>query len=383
MTKYKVRRLWVFLLIAVLFILGGCSLTPEMTYQGRLTDASGTPLNGQVRMRFRYYDDDTGGTSIYTQTKTVQVNDGLFDIVIGPTSASSELSAEMLSQPLWIEVEVANGVYTETLTPRQKLYGAPYALTLMPGAVISDSLDSLLYGSQGVEAVLTVGNGFETSGGNNPLPALRLEGERGLELSSFNEMVPGAGVIGSIYSDLGDPGSDLHLYSHDDVWLYVDTDDNETATFSVTNGDGQYMCYMDESGNFTCQGTISGSMLRSTAMVGDETRAFYGMQSPQAWMEDFGTAQLHKGTVFVALEPLFGKAVQSNGAYHVFLTPLGETQGLYVAKKTPTGFEVREQGGGTSNVAFDYRVVAQPAGDTGARMPVVEPSAQAPEGARP
>jgi len=65
------------------------------------------------------------------------------------------------------------------------------------------------------------------------------------------------------------------------------------------------------------------------------------------------------------------------------LTPLGETQGLYVARKTPTGFEVREQGGGTSNIAFDYRIVAQPAGDAGARMPLVESSAPMQEGAQP
>ena len=39
--------------------------------------------------------------------------------------------------------------------------------------------------------------------------------------------------------------------------------------------------------------------------------------------------------------------------YHVFLTPNGDCKGLYIAAKTPTSFEVRELGGGTSSVRFD------------------------------
>src|SRR5260370_15047432 len=36
----------------------------------------------------------------------------------------------------------------------------------------------------------------------------------------------------------------------------------------------------------------------------------------------------------------------------------GEWKGLFVTNKTPTSFEVRELGGGTSNIQFDYRIVA-------------------------
>jgi hypothetical protein len=43
----------------------------------------------------------------------------------------------------------------------------------------------------------------------------------------------------------------------------------------------------------------------------------------------------------------------------VFLTPNGDCKGLFVTQKTPTSFEVRELGGGTSNIAFDYRVMAR------------------------
>jgi hypothetical protein len=38
--------------------------------------------------------------------------------------------------------------------------------------------------------------------------------------------------------------------------------------------------------------------------------------------------------------------------------PNGECKGLYVTHKTATSFEVRELGGGTSRVTFDYRITA-------------------------
>ena len=45
--------------------------------------------------------------------------------------------------------------------------------------------------------------------------------------------------------------------------------------------------------------------------------------------------------------------------YRVFLTPEGDCRGLYVRRKSAASFEVREFGGGKSNVAFSYRVVGR------------------------
>jgi hypothetical protein len=56
------------------------------------------------------------------------------------------------------------------------------------------------------------------------------------------------------------------------------------------------------------------------------------------------------------------------GRYHVFLTPNGDSKGLYVSRKTATSFEVREQGGGTSSVTFDYRIVAKRVGPENLRL---------------
>jgi hypothetical protein len=45
--------------------------------------------------------------------------------------------------------------------------------------------------------------------------------------------------------------------------------------------------------------------------------------------------------------------------YHVFLTPRGECEGLYVGATTAGAFEVRELHRGTSSIKFDYRIVAK------------------------
>lgn len=69
-----------------------------------------------------------------------------------------------------------------------------------------------------------------------------------------------------------------------------------------------------------------------------------------------------------ALSSVPSQTVNTDMTYHVFLTPSENSQGLYVARKTAGGFEVREQGDGKSDVAFDYRIVARRRGYEGLRL---------------
>jgi hypothetical protein len=92
------------------------------------------------------------------------------------------------------------------------------------------------------------------------------------------------------------------------------------------------------------------------------------VESPENWFEDFGSAELSNGVSWVPLDASFAQAVNAAVNYHVFLTANGDSNGLYVARKTAAGFEIREHGGGTSNVAFDYRIVARRRGYEAIRM---------------
>jgi hypothetical protein len=68
---------------------------------------------------------------------------------------------------------------------------------------------------------------------------------------------------------------------------------------------------------------------------------------------------LANGSATVKLETVFTQTVNTGLNYHVYLTPDGNCKGLYIAQKSPTSFEVRELGNGSSNVSFDYRIVAE------------------------
>ncbi len=94
----------------------------------------------------------------------------------------------------------------------------------------------------------------------------------------------------------------------------------------------------------------------------------YAMQSPENWMEDFGSGSLVEGHASISLDPGFAATIAGDASYHVFITPRGDSKGLYVTSVTASGFEVRESGGGTSSIGFDYRIVAKRAGYEGQRM---------------
>jgi hypothetical protein len=74
------------------------------------------------------------------------------------------------------------------------------------------------------------------------------------------------------------------------------------------------------------------------------------------------------GTANVTIDPAFA-SVMDHKWYYVFLTPLGDTRGLYVSIKTASAFQVRENERGRSNVAFDYRIIAHPVDERSDRLP--------------
>jgi len=136
---------------------------------------------------------------------------------------------------------------------------------------------------------------------------------------------------------------------------------SHVADFSGTSGG----CSFFGDGDVLCTGTISSS---NVARAGDRAVKTYSVQSAESWYEDAGSAQLINGVAHVPLDPAFGETVNAAIEYHVFLTPGGESEGLYVTNKTANGFEVHEQHGGHSNIAFDYRIMAKRAGHEKERL---------------
>lgn len=131
---------------------------------------------------------------------------------------------------------------------------------------------------------------------------------------------------------------------------------------------------VDANGNLNISGNlvVSGTKSSTAKLQNGREVALYAVESPENWFEDFGSAELKSGAAWVPLDASFAEATNAAVTYHVFLTANGDSNGLYVARKTATGFEVREHGGGGSNVAFDYRIVVRRRGYEAVRMAEVQ-----------
>jgi hypothetical protein len=101
------------------------------------------------------------------------------------------------------------------------------------------------------------------------------------------------------------------------------------------------------------------------------------IESPEAWFEDFGESALTKGEARVKLDTTFA-AVVDTSRYHVFLSPYGKTEGLYVARRGRDSFVVRGLGKNGGKIAFSWRVVARPKAAKSRRFAKAKPSAPAP-----
>jgi hypothetical protein len=194
------------------------------------------------------------------------------------------------------------------------------------------------------------------------------------------------GFVAGVWGDAGEVNDGTQTYeagvvgTGDDITAGVfENNSSQHPTLSVTNqssgGSGLFRtlmaatpegaCGIGGKGDLTCTGQV-----KTLATTGGGARKVetYAMQSPENWMEDFGSGLLERGVAVVKIDPSFAETVSETADYHVFITPNGDSKGLYVIRKTSTSFEVRESGGGTSSLAFDYRIVAKRRGYEGERL---------------
>jgi hypothetical protein len=122
---------------------------------------------------------------------------------------------------------------------------------------------------------------------------------------------------------------------------------------------------------------ITGSLMVAgpkNAVVRDAAgslRRMYSNESPESWFEDAGSGRLATGAARVDLPVDFAELVRTDD-YHVFLTPHGPSEGLYVSARDADGFTVHEQRGGTSDVGFSWRIMARRKDITGSRLERVD-----------
>lgn len=111
-----------------------------LTYQGRLSDAAGSPRTGTFTIVFTIYDALTGGNQLpagtpWIETHAVPVTDGAFTVQLGsvtqlPPTIFAGGPFDSLGALRFLQVTV-NG---EVLAPRSRVGSAPYVLNSVAGA---------------------------------------------------------------------------------------------------------------------------------------------------------------------------------------------------------------------------------------------------------
>ncbi|MBL8879373.1 MAG: hypothetical protein JNG88_09670, partial [Phycisphaerales bacterium] len=133
----KILACFGFGLVALAFAanLAAAPISTGFTYQAQLKNA-GALYNGNATLTFRLFDAASGGNLLGSQTLANQpVDDGLVTVLLnggGEFGGSAFDGSER-----WLEIEV-DGV---TLTPRQALTAAPYAMGMRPGTRVSGAVD--------------------------------------------------------------------------------------------------------------------------------------------------------------------------------------------------------------------------------------------------
>lgn len=132
-------------------------VSDTISYQGRLMDSGGSPVDATTVMTFNLYADPNDVTPLWSQISSVPVNDGFFNARLAVDPGHFDGRALWLG--VWVEGDAAE------MTPRQPLLAAPYALSLRPGAAISGTIP-------GVPTLNVVSQGIgihvETTGSADP-----------------------------------------------------------------------------------------------------------------------------------------------------------------------------------------------------------------------
>jgi len=169
------------LISAIIFLtLGFCfaDVPPLINFQGKLTDTLGfSVLDSSYSLTFAIWTDSTSGDSVWSETQTVVVKGGLFNVLLG---AVAPIPDSVFSSPnRWLGVR--KGLNQEVI-PRQRFVSVAYAMKAQKAdtskfaeTVISDGLWSTdgsnvyrINGNIGIGTANVFGRLTVVHGNNNP-----------------------------------------------------------------------------------------------------------------------------------------------------------------------------------------------------------------------
>jgi len=233
----KARR--VFLMAMALtglsIFLATAQTVPQLiNYQGRLTNASGIPLDGvSVDLTFTFYSADTVGTTYLTVLQSnVAVNKGIYNVLIGsgtitPGTESTLAAVFQKHTDVWMGVKVGSD---NEMTPRSRVGSVPYALA------VAESHTGAVYRWNTFHSYWDGGAWFfnnttDMTGGVSPQ-----NWTDGVKLAS--DMTSNKDILRTLFSQKGYGGKNALVWASEECFFSSTDGRMVTALFRIRNTTG-------------------------------------------------------------------------------------------------------------------------------------------------
>ena len=114
----------------------------------------------------------------------------------------------------------------------------------------------------------------------------------------------------------------------------------------------------DEFGMYVQGNTITNEPIVQLTDTNNSQRTIsYTATSTEVDVTTRGTGKLTNGESFITFKEAFKNLVSSEEGINITITPMGETNGVYISKVTSEGFYVKENRNGSSNVSFNWTAI--------------------------
>ncbi|HVX24459.1 MAG TPA: tail fiber domain-containing protein [Candidatus Saccharimonadales bacterium] len=343
------KRLWkigVLLLLAIVLLAGWCTLPAHaanpgtISFQGKITNANGTNVaDGTYGFVFKLYSVSSGGTAVWTESDSLSVSAGVFQVNLGASSSLSGINFSTASS-LYLGITF-NGDPAGEMSPRVQLQSVPYAFNADNasnlGGVAASSYAQLggtqQTGSINVTGSGTFGNTLKVTTGSVTIGSFGtgVVHSSSAGLLSSSAVVLGTDTSGSYVANLG-------------TLTGLSTSGNSgagsTPTLSVQYGSGINTA-VQGSTTLTCpsgSGNLTGTGNVITLGSGGTCNAIGISSSPT-----------FSGTVTGAILASNGD-ITSGGRLYVQSTTSTNGQGYFIRNATPNtlaGYQALDLGGST------------------------------------
>jgi len=211
-------RVIAFVVVLSLALLSTAALAEvpgQMNYQGTLTDSNGVAVDDIVSMTFRIYADSTGGSALWSETQSsVEVSDGIFNVLLGRVNALSDMVFQNPTR--WLGITLFDD---PEMQPRQRIAAVGYAFR----AAEADTADHVRGGGAGSDGDWTIVGNNMYSAVSGRVGIGTVSPQEKFHVADGNLIVGGLGVNNRIKGTSGDASIVAELFAYDGLGGYVGT----------------------------------------------------------------------------------------------------------------------------------------------------------------